>query len=144
LKKLLLVFAATIGVSFILRLVAIFRSSLTTFAYPYLNYPFWALVLLPLINFLVVLPAVFAPFYFLAKEGKIKAQKATVVALMLGLSVGNIFNQWSYDFQTKLSFLTSDIFNYLNYLSANLFFLFFPAFAAFLFVELRESKQTTA
>jgi hypothetical protein len=143
-KKPLLVFAAAIGVSFILFLAQILRSHLTTFSYPYLTYPFWALVSYTLINFLIVLPAVFAQFYFLARKGKIKAEKTTVLALILGLLVGNIFNQLSFDFQVNSFFLTSDIFNYLNYLSANLFFLFFPAIVAFLFVELRENKQNTA
>lgn len=141
-KKPLLVFAATIGVSFVLFLVKILRSYLTTFSG--LTYPFWALVLYPLINFLIVLPAVFVPFYFLAKKGKIKTEKTIVLALILGLLVGNIFNQWSFDFQDKLFFVTSDVFNYLNYLAANLFFLFFPAIAAFLFVELKERKQMIA
>jgi len=139
----LLVFAATIGVSFILFLVTILRSYLTTFSYPYLTYPLWALILYTLVNFLIVIP-VFFPFYFLAKRGKIKAEKTIVLTLILGLLVGNIFNQLSFNFQVNSFFLTSDIFNYLNYLSANLFFLFFPALAAFLFVELRENKQTTA
>ena len=134
---------ATIGVSFILHLAAILRSYLTTFTYPTLTYPYWALVLITLVNFLIVLP-VFASFYFLATKGKIKAEKTIVLALTLGLLVGNLFNQWSFDFQDNSSFLTSDIFNYLNYLSANLFFLFFPALTPFLFVELRENKQTTA
>jgi hypothetical protein len=139
-KKPLLAFAVTIGVSFILLLVKILRSYLTTFSG--FTYPYWALVLYSLINFLIVLPVVFASFYFLAKKGKIKAEKTIVLALILGLLVGNIFNQWSFDFQNNLFFLTSDIFNYLNYLSANFFFLFFPAIVAFLFVELRERKQT--
>ena len=142
-KKQLLVFAAAVGVSFILFLVTILRSYLTTFSYPYLTYPLWALILYTLVNFLIVIP-VFFPFYFLAKRGKIKAEKTIVLTLILGLLVGNIFNQLSFNFQVNSFFLTSDIFNYLNYLSANLFFLFFPALAAFLFVELRENKQTTA
>jgi hypothetical protein len=141
-KKLLLVFAAALGVSFVLFLVKILRSYLTTFSG--LTYPFWALVLYSLINFLIVIPVVFVPFYFLAKKGKIKAEKAIVLALILGLLAGNIFNQWSFDFQDRLFFVTSDVFNYLNYLSANFFFLFFPAIAAFLFVELKERKQTIA
>ena len=140
-KKLLLVFAATIGVSLILFLVETLRRYLTTF--PTLAYPFWALVLYTLINFLIVLPAVFVPFYFLAEKGKIKAEKTIVLALMLGLLLGNLFNQLSFDFQVNLFFLNSDIFNYLNYLSVNLFFLLFPALTAFLLVELRENKQTT-
>ena len=142
-KKQLLVFAATIGLSFILRLVTILRSYLTTFSYPYLTYPLWALILNTLVNFLIALP-VFASFYFLAKKAKIKAEKNIVLALILGLLVGNIFNQLSYNFVVNSFFLTSDIFNYLNYLSANLFFLFFPALTAFLFVELRENKQRIA
>ena len=142
-KKQLLVFTVTISVSFILFLVTILRSYLTTFSYPYLTYPLWALVLITLVNFLIVLP-VFVSFYFLAKKGKIKAEKNIVLVLILGLLVGNIFNQWSFDFQLNSFILTSDIFNYLNYLSANLFFLFFPALTAFLFVELRKNKQTTA
>lgn len=143
-KKPLLVFAATIGVSFILYLAQILRSYLTTFAYPYLTYPYWALVLYTLINFLIVLPAVFAPFYFLAKKEKIKAEKTIVLALTLGLLLGNIFNQLFYNFQLNSFSPTSDVFNYLNYLSVNLFFLLFPALTAFLFVELRENRQTTA
>jgi hypothetical protein len=142
-KKQLLVFAALIGVSFILRLATILRSFLTTFAYPTLTYPLWALILITIVNFLIALP-VFASFYFLAKKGKIKAEKNIVLVLILGLLVGNIFNQWSFDFQLNSFILTSDIFNYLNYLSANLFFLFFPALTAFLLVELRENKQTKA
>ena len=141
-KKPPLVFAVTIGVSFILFFVKILRNYLTTFSG--FTYPFWALVLYSLTNFLIVLPIVVASFYFLAKKGKIKAEKTIVLALILGLLVGNIFNQWSYDFQNNLFFVTSDIFNYLNYLSANFFFLFFPAIAIFLFVELRERKQTIA
>ena len=47
-------------------------------------------------NFLIVLP-VFASFYFLAKKGKIKAEKTIVLALVLGLLVGNIFNQLSFE-----------------------------------------------
>jgi hypothetical protein len=136
-KKQLLVFAVTIGVSFILFLVTTMRSYLTTFAYPYLTYPYWALVLITLVNFLIALP-IFASFYFLAKKGKIKAERTTILTLILGLLVGNIFNQLSFNFQANSFILTSDIFNYLNYLSANLFFLFFPALTAFLFVELRE------
>jgi len=142
-KKQLLVFTVTISVSFILFLVTILRSYLTTFSYPYLTYPLWALVLITLVNFLIVLP-VFVSFYFLAKKGKIKAEKKIILTLILGLLVGNIFNQLSFDFQVNSFILTSDIFNYLNYLSANLFFLFFPALTAFLFVELRKNKQTTA
>jgi hypothetical protein len=142
-KKQLLVFAATIGVSFILRLATILRSSLTTLSYPHLAYPLWALVLITLVNFLIALP-VFASFYFLAKKGKIKAEKNMILALILGLLVGNIFNQLSFDFQLNAFILTLDIFNYLNYLSANLFFLFFPALTAFLLVELRENKDTKA
>jgi hypothetical protein len=138
-KKQLLVFATTIGVSFILFLVTILRSYLTTFSYPYLTYPFWALVLGTLVNFLVVLP-VFASFYFLARKGKIRVEKTVVLALVLGLLLGNIFNQLSFHFQVNSFFFTSDIFNYLNYLSTNLFFLFFPALTAFLFVELRENS----
>ena len=141
-KKPPLVFAFTIGVSFILFFVKILRNYLTTFSG--FTYPFWALVLYSLTNFLIVLPIVVASFYFLAKKGRIKAEKTIVLALILGLLVGNIFNQWSYDFQNNLFFVTSDIFNYLNYLSANFFFLFFPAIAVFLFVELRERKQTIA
>ena len=140
-KKQLWVFAATIGVCFILRLATILRSSLTTFSYPNLDYPLWALVLITLVNFLIALP-VFSAFYFLAKKGKIKAEKNMILALILGLLVGNIFNQLSFDFQVNSFFLTSDIFNYLNHLSANLFFLFFPALTAFLLVELRENKET--
>ena len=143
-KKPLLVFAATIGASFILFLARMLRSYLTTFDYRYVGYPFWALVLYALINFLIVLPSVFVPFYFLAKKGKIKAEKPIVLALILGLLVGNIFNQLSFDFQLNAFILTLDIFNYLNYLSANLFFLFFPALTAFLLVELRENKETKA
>jgi hypothetical protein len=142
-KKQLLVFAATIGVSFILFLVTILRSYLTTFSYPHLTYPLWALVLVTLVNFLIALP-VFASFYFLAKKGKIKAEKNIILTLILGLLVGNIFNQLVFDAQGNLFFLRSDIFNYLNYLSADLFFLFFPDLTAFLFVELRENKQTPA
>ena len=142
-KKPLSVFAATIGVSFILFLARMLRSYLTTFDYRYVGYPFWALVLYALINFLIVLPSVFVPFYFLAKKGKIKAEKPIVLALILGLLVGNLFNQLSFDFQVNLFFLNSDIFNYLNYLSVNFFFLLFPALTAFLFFELRENKQTT-
>ena len=137
-KKQLLVFAVTIGVSFILFLVTRMRSYLTTFAYPYLTYPYWALVLITLVNFLIALP-IFASFYFLAKKGKIKAERTIILTLILGLLVGNIFNQLSFNFQANSFILTSDIFNYLNYLSANLFFLFFPALTAFLFVELREN-----
>ena len=144
-KKPLLVFAATIGVSFILFLAQTLRSYLTTFeSYRYVTYPFWALVSYTSINFLIVLPAVFVPFYFLAKKGKIKAEKPIVLALILGLLIGNLFNQLSFDFQVNLFFLNSDIFNYLNSLSVNLFFLLFPALTAFLFVELKENKQTTA
>ena len=142
-KKQLLVFATTIVVSFILFLVTILRSYLTTFSYPTLTYPLWALILYTLINFLIALP-IFASFYFLAKKAKIAAEKNIVIALILGLLVGNIFNQLSYNFVVNSFFLTSDIFNYLNYLSANLFFLFFPALTAFLFVELRENKQMIA
>jgi hypothetical protein len=80
----------------------------------------------------------------LAKKGKIKVEKTTVFALIVGLLFGNIFNQLFFDFQNNLFFLTSDIFNYLNYLSGNLFFLFFPALAAFLFVELREKKTNSS
>jgi hypothetical protein len=137
-KKQLLVFAVTIGVSFILFLVTRMRSYLTTFAYPHLAYPYWALVLITLVNFLIALP-IFASFYFLAKKGKIKAERTIILTLILGLLVGNIFNQLSFNFQANSFILTSDIFNYLNYLSANLFFLFFPALTAFLFVELREN-----
>jgi hypothetical protein len=137
-KKPLLVFSTTIGVSFILFLAQkMLRSSLTTFSG--LTYPYWALVLYTLVGFLIALP-VFGSFYFLAKKGKIKVEKTIVLALIFGLLVGNIFNQLSFDFQDNVFFLTSDIFNYLNYLSGNLFFLFFPALAAFLFVELREKK----
>jgi hypothetical protein len=143
-KKPLSVFAATIGVSFILFLARMLRSYLTTFDYRYVGYPSWALVSYTLINFLIVLPAVFIPFYFLAKKGKIKAEKPIVLALIIGLLAGNLFNQLSFDFQVDLFFLNSDIFNYLNYLSVNLFFLLFPALTAFLFVELKENKQTTA
>lgn len=143
-KKPLLVFAATIGVSFSLFLSEMLRSSLTTFSMlTYHTYPYWALVLITLVNFLIALP-VFASFYFLAKKGKIKAEKTIILTLIFGLLVGNIFNQLSFDFRDNLFFLNSDIFNYLNYLSGNLFFLFFPALAAFLFVELRENKQTIA
>ena len=99
--------------------------------------------LIHLAGFLIALP-VFASFYFLAKKGKIKVEKTTVLALIFGLLFGNIFNQLSFDFQNNLFFLTSDIFNYLNYLSGNLFFLFFPALAAFLFVELREKKTNSS
>jgi hypothetical protein len=141
-KKQFLAFATMIGVSFTLFLVETLRRYLTIF--PTLAYPFWALILYTLINFLIVLPAVFIPFYLLAKKGKIKAEKTIVLAITLGLLVGNIFNQLSLDFHANSFFLTSDIFNYLNYLSFNLFFLFFPALVAFLFVELRENKQTTA
>ena len=138
-KKPLLVFATTIGVSFILFLAQkMLRSSLTTFSG--FTYPFWALVSYTLVGFLIALP-VFASFYFLAKKGKIKVEKTIVLALIFGLLVGNIFNQLSFNFQDNLFFLTSDIFNYLNYLSGNLFFLFFPALAAFLFVELREKEN---
>jgi hypothetical protein len=140
-KETLLVFAATIGVSFILFLAEMLRYSITTFSG--LTYPYWALVLTTIVGFLIALP-VFASFYFLAKKGKIKAEKTIVLALIFGLLVGNIFNQLSFDFRDNLFFLNSDIFNYLNYLSGNLFFLFFPALAAFLFVELRENKQTIA
>ena len=143
-KKPLLVFAAMIGASFILFLARMLRSYLTTFDYRYVGYPFWALVSYTSINFLIVLPAVFVPFYFLAEKGKIKTEKPNVLALILGLLIGNILNQLSLDFHVNSFFLTSDIFNYLNYLSFNLFFQFFPALAALLFVELRENKQTTA
>ena len=142
-KKPLLVFAATIGVSFILFLTRMLQSYLTTFEYRYVGYPFWALVSYTSINFLIVLPAVFVPYYVMAEKGKIKAEKPIVIALILGLLVGNFFNQLSFDFQAGLLFLNSDIFNYLNYLSVNLFFLLFPALTAFLLVELRENKQTT-
>jgi hypothetical protein len=117
------------------------RSSLTTFSG--FIYPYWALVLYTLVNFLIALP-VFASFYFLATKGKIKAEKTTILALIFGLLVGNLFNQLTFDFQDNIFFLNSDIFNYLNYLSTNLFFLFFPALAALLFVELREKKQRIA
>jgi hypothetical protein len=136
-KKPLLVLAATIGVFFILFLAEMLRSSLTTFSG--LTYPFWALVLYTLVNFLIALP-VFASFYFLAKKGKIKAEKTTVLALIFGLLVGNLFNLLSFDFQNNLFFLNSDIFNYLNWLSGNVFFLFFPALAAILFAELRKKQ----
>jgi cation transport ATPase len=140
-KKPLLVFAVTIGGSFILYLAETLRVSLNTFSG--FTYPYWALVLITLVNFLIALP-VFASFYFLAKKGKIKAEKTIILALIFGLLVGNILNQMYFNLQTNLFFLNSDIFNYLNYLSGNLFFLFFPALAAFLFVELRENKQTIA
>ena len=140
-KKPPLVFAFTIGVSFILFFVKILRNYLTTFSG--FTYPFWALVLYSLTNFLIILPIVVASFYFLAKKGKIKAEKPIVLALIIGLLAGNLFNQLSFDFQVDLFFLNSDIFNYLNYLSVNLFFLLFPALTAFLLVELRENKQTT-
>jgi len=86
----------------------------------------------------------FRPVLFLGQKKRVKAEKTIVLVLILGLFVGNIFTQLSYDFQNNLFSVTSDIFNYLNYLSAKFFFLFFPAIAALLFVELRERKQTIA
>jgi len=138
LNKPLLVFATTIGVSLILYL----RTFLNVFNPPFwgMNYSIWLMVLYTTYNFLIAIP-IFAAYYFSAKKGKIKLEKSTIFALTLGLLVGNFVNQFNYNLLSNSLFVNTDIFNYLNWLSANIFFLFFPALAAILFAELRERNS---
>ena len=89
---------------------------------------------------LVGLAAFFVVFYFLANHSKIKAVKSTIIAILLGVTLGPailyLLNVFLYRSQMVV---------YLNMAAGSalsgVFQFFLPALTALLFVELREKKS---
>ena len=140
-KKPLLVFAASIGTSLILYLVAVLQGHFYTVWETTFNY--WAVLLQPLLTFIISIPVAFVCFYTLARKEKIEVRKINILFLIVGILVGNIVFLWSVNFSRNLAYLNMDVYYYVNYLSANFVLLFFSAIAAFSLAELKEKRQAT-
>jgi hypothetical protein len=96
-------------------------------------------VLLSIFFSLVGLAVFFVVFYFLAKNNKIIAIKSTIIAMLLGVTLGpailDLFNIFLYP-----SYLGTYLNVALGSAVSSVFQFFFPALTVLLFVELKERK----
>ncbi|MGE5574784.1 MAG: hypothetical protein ACM3UL_01490 [Ignavibacteria bacterium] len=91
---------------------------------------------------LVGLALFFAVFYFLANNNKIPVSKSTIIALLLGVTIGSaivyLLNVFLYQSYVGL-YLSMAV----NSSVSGVFQFFFPALTALMYAELRETRNQT-
>jgi len=98
--------------------------------------------LLGIFSSLVGLAGFFVVFYFLANNNKILAVKSTIMAILLGVTLGSailfLLNIFLYS-----SYVVIYLNNAVGYAVTSVFQFFLPALTAIMFVELREKKTNS-